>query len=67
MNTLIQNIQTRLDTISEIKYVDADWGQLDYYSPNFPVKFPCVLIDVSSANYSDIGTDKQATPIIYSS
>ena len=63
MKILIQNIQTLLDNITGIKYIDADWGQLDYYSPNFPVKFPCVLLDVTNVRYSDIGTDKKVVPI----
>jgi hypothetical protein len=62
MDTIIQNIQAKLDVLTELKYIDEDWGQLDYYAPNFPVKWPCVLIDVSSANYSDIGIDKTSMP-----
>ena len=63
MKALIQAIQTKIQAVTGVKYVDEDWGQLDYFSPNFPVKFPCVLIDVANANYSNIGQDKQATPI----
>lgn len=63
MEIIIQNIQTRLSEVAELKYIDEDWGQLDYYSPNFPVKWPCTLIDVPSANFSNLGTDKKATPI----
>ena len=59
---IIQAVQAKIQSVTDIKYVDADWGQLDYYSPNFPVKFPCALIDVSNANYSNIGIDKRATP-----
>jgi len=63
MKAIIQAIQTKIQAVTGVKYVDEDWGQLDYFSPNFPVKFPCVLIDVANANYSNIGQDKQATPI----
>ena len=63
MKGIIQAIQTKIQAITGVKYVDEDWGQLDYFSPNFPVKFPCVLIDVANANYSNIGQDKQAMPI----
>ncbi|MFC4262458.1 hypothetical protein ACFOWM_06200 [Ferruginibacter yonginensis] len=29
-----------------VLHVDEDWGQLDYYTNQFPVKFPCCLIDI---------------------
>jgi hypothetical protein len=63
MKSIIAAIQEKIHSLETVKYVSEDWGQLDYFSPNFPVKFPCVLIDISDANYSNIGADKQATPI----
>ena len=63
MKALIKNIQSRLETVSDLKYIDEDWGQLDYYSPNFPVQWPCVLIDITNMEYSNIGRDKKVTPI----
>mgnify|MGYP000935226070 CR=1 FL=1 len=62
MKQIILNIQSRLDSIPELNYVDEDWGQLDYYSPNFPVQWPCVLIDVPNASFSEIGKDRKAIP-----
>jgi hypothetical protein len=62
MKNIIPSIQTLLLTIPELKYVDEDWGQLDYYSPHFPVQWPCALIDIAAANFSNIGMDKMATP-----
>lgn len=61
MKQAIQNIQNKLAETSS-NYIDEDWGQLDYYSPNFPVKWPCTLIDVTSANYQNKGRDRTATP-----
>lgn len=58
--TNIQNIITK--NIPEFKYVDEDWGQLDYYSPNFPVKFPCVLIDVTEAQFENLAIDTNLVP-----
>lgn len=55
-------IQAKLGEVTELKYIDEDWGQLDYYSPNFPVQWPCCLIDVSGALFSNIGKDKGAKP-----
>jgi len=62
MKTIIDNIQTKLQTIAALKYVDEDWGQLDYYSPNFPVQWPCALIDIADESYSDLGKDRTKTP-----
>lgn len=55
-------VQEKLTEVVELKYIDEDWGQLDYYSPNFPVQWPCALIDVTAAQYSDLGVDRTATP-----
>jgi len=62
MKTEIGNIQTKL-LKSSSKYVDEDWGQLDYYAPNFPVQWPCTLIDVTDINFDNIGKDRKATPV----
>lgn len=62
MKEILLNIQDKLTAIPEFKYVDEDWGQLDDYGPHAPVQWPCCLIDFSGADYSEIGTDKSATP-----
>jgi hypothetical protein len=55
MKQMVQNIQDRLvREVPELKYVDQDWGQMDYFY-NPPVKFPCALIDVQSAQYTNNG------------
>ncbi len=58
MKLVLKNIQTILTEITELKYIDEDWGQLDDYSPNPPTQWPLVLIDIGSLQYSDIGRDK---------
>ncbi len=63
MDAVIKSIQAKIDTLNSVKYVDEDWGQLDYYSPNFPVQWPCVLIDISNGRFDNIGQDKTAAPI----
>lgn len=60
--SIIPFVQEKLQEIQELEYVDEDWGQLDYYSPHPPVKFPCVLIDIQNANFSNIGKDRKKTP-----
>jgi hypothetical protein len=59
MKDLIAALLTRLGTIPEVKYLDEDWGQLDYYSPNFPVKWPCVLVDILNVPWKDQGNHLQ--------
>ncbi len=60
MDILIQDIRNRLSAeIPALKYIDEDWGQLDDYSPHFPVKWPCALIDITQVNYSNVGKTGQ--------
>lgn len=63
MKHIIEAIQTKLAQHPDIKYVDENWGQLDYYSPNFPVQWPCVLIDIVGANFGNIGKDTNQVPV----
>ena len=65
MIEIIQSCTSELDALvtdNHLKYVDEDWGQLDDYSPNFPVKWPCALINVEAAEYSNIGRNNQGIP-----
>lgn len=56
MKELLNDILTRIKTeIPQIKYVDEDWGQLDYYSPHPPVQFPAAIIDCINATYTNEG------------
>lgn len=58
----LQNIQNRINEVTELKYVDEDCGQLDSYSPHPPTQWPCALIDFSQIDFSNIGKDKRVTP-----
>lgn len=62
MENVIQSIQQKIAALPAVKYVDEDWGQLDYYSPNFPVQWPCVLIDISGGQFAELGMDRTASP-----
>jgi hypothetical protein len=55
MKKLIDDIKNRILEVSAIKYIDEDWGQLDYYSPNAPAKFPCAIVDISQGQFSNEG------------
>jgi hypothetical protein len=60
MKTVLENIQNRLSTVSELKYIDENWGQLDDYDNFAPVKYPCALIEIGSIEFSHLGMDKKA-------
>lgn len=62
MKLILKNIQTKLSEVSELKYIDEDWGQLDYYSAHPPTQFPLALIEIGSVNYSNIGVQRQSSP-----
>ena len=57
MKQILINIQNQLAEITELRYIDEDWGQIDYYSPNIPVQWPCCLIDIQSGNFSNLSKD----------
>jgi len=65
MKQVVQNIQDRLaQEVPALKYVDQDWGQMDFF-PNPPVKYPCALIDIQSAQYTNNGNFiQQGTAIV---
>ena len=62
MSEILLNIQSKLEALPGINYVDEDWGQLDDYGPQPPVKWPCCLIDFSGAQFTDIGIERSNTP-----
>lgn len=57
MQDLLQNITDQAATTPGINYSDENWGQLLYYGNECPVKWPCVLVDFSSGQFSNNGYD----------
>ena len=69
MEQLLTDIQSCLASVSMpedyaqarkndrlFEYVDLDWGQCDFYTGLMPpVKFPCALLDINAAAYSNEG------------
>ena len=52
INDILTLIQNRLaETQRTIRYMDENWGQLDYYNDNPPVQWPCVLLELQSASW----------------
>lgn len=67
LQELISSI-TKSDDVTEplFKYVSEDWGQLDNYNGTGtrpPVKFPCCLISVLQASFTDLGPNYKKIPV----
>jgi hypothetical protein len=63
MKQIFLSIQKELEKITELKHIDKNWGQLLYEQP--PVKFPCALLDLEKADYTQLGNLAQkATGIV---
>lgn len=48
-------LKERLSSVSTLRTVDVEWGQLNYEQP--PVLFPCALIDMSSTSIAAVKPD----------
>lgn len=57
MKNIILAIQHKLTSVSNLKYIDKDWGQLQYDNP--PIKSPCALIDIPEITYTQKGNGCQ--------
>jgi hypothetical protein len=52
--------------IPEVRFIDADLGQLDNYELRPAVTFPCILIDFAQATYTDLGHPSQLGEVVIS-
>lgn len=60
MEQIIKRFQEQLKTnVPTLAEVAEDYGQCEFYAERPPVKFPCALIDVQDAAYSDTGGNRQ--------
>ena len=70
MDSILANVflsvQERLRTeVPEIsRWIDQDLGQLEFYTNNPPVSFPCALLDFDDTDYSDEGENSQIADAI---
>lgn len=62
MTDILQAINNKLNEVSELRYIDENWGQLDLYGPQIPVQWPCALVDFNTGQFSNIGRDYRRTP-----
>lgn len=64
---LITQIQARIlavdiaEQTDHLQYVDVDWGQMDNYGTEPPVKFPCALLDLRDLQHSSNADGVQIT------
>lgn len=63
MIDILEAIKNKLNEVSELKYIDENWGQLDLYGPQIPVMWPCALVDFNTGQFSNIGTNIRKVPI----
>lgn len=54
INDILSAVQERLSLKEpNIKYLDEDWGQLDYYNDNPPVQWPAALLELQSVSWKN--------------
>lgn len=52
---IIKSVLDKIDKIQEFKYVAENWGQLDFFGDNAPVKYPCCLVEFGKIIYTNEG------------
>lgn len=63
MKPYINALLTRLGTVSALKTIDTNWGQLAYEQP--PVQFPCALVDIQSTSVQSTRPTANARYFMY--
>lgn len=62
LKAIINDVMDRLQEVDGIKYVDKNWGQLLCEPP--AVKYPCALVDIGDAEYSNLGSGEQMVNVV---
>ncbi len=52
MKHILTTITEALQDISQLKYIDRNWGQLDDYGSYPPAQWPAALVDIAEVRYS---------------
>lgn len=53
-------LQQRIeDKVPEIRYIDQDFGQLDFYKDRPAVALPCLLVDFTNTTYDTLSQQEQ--------
>ena len=61
MKATLTSIITQLKTITALKWIDEDFGQLEVLEQRPAVKFPCALITIDQASEDLGGGDRDVT------
>ena len=65
INDILKLIMERLtEKEPNIRYMDEDWGQLDYYNDNPPVLWPALLLELQGANWLNQSQKVQDAPLM---
>jgi hypothetical protein len=60
MNEILLAITQRLaQQLPELQTIDIDWGQLDENAEQYPVFFPCALVDTPDIDWTKTGVGAQ--------
>lgn len=60
INHILTAIMARVaELVPAVKYIDEDWGQLDYYNDNPPVRWPAVLMELQQTSWQNQGQKVQ--------
>lgn len=57
MEDLLKSISDKLTELAELKHIDENFGQLMNYGIDIPVKWPCALLHILNAQFSDLAYD----------
>ena len=52
MKHILTTITEALQDITQLKYIDRNWGQLDDYGSYPPAQWPAALVDIAEVRYS---------------
>ncbi len=60
MDILYKSILTQItNKVPEILWIDEECGQLEFPEKEYPVQFPCILIDIQSIDWTTLGMGTQ--------
>jgi len=63
MKDIMLAIMAQLEEkVKDLHYIAEDYGQVDFYETEPPVKFPCALISISNLRFDNVGSyDRNST------
>lgn len=55
---LFNELLNKLKTVTQLRFIAQDLGQLEHYNIRPAVTYPCCLIDIDEMSFSDMQNDK---------